>query len=160
MLISALCADFMARRQSGGLFLEASEVTACCIKAVRFYTAYGYLKTPPPSWVVNSATWANVGSSEVWPSEFDKLQSGNGDMAAISSAIDITTSEWALIMPLFEAYTEKESALRLEASRGMGADVYGMTASEVDQKISQLEEAMPGKAFQEDSWTVGDFPVV
>lgn len=160
MLVSALCTDFASRRESGGLFLLPAEVTACCVKAVRFYTAYGYLKSPPSSWVVNSSTWSNVGSSEAWKIDFDKLESGNGELSEISDQIDLTPSEWAVIMPLFEAYVEKESALRLEASRGLGADVYGQTASEVDQKITQLEEALPAKAFQEDAWTVGDFPAL
>lgn len=159
MLVSDLCTDFTNRRQSGGLFLLPAEVEACCIKAVRFYTAYGYLKTPPAAWVVTSAIWANVGSTSTWATQFDKLASGNGDMALLTNAIDLTPSEWAIIMPLFEAYVEKESALRLEASRGLGADVYGQSVSEVDQKISQLEAELPQKAFQEDAWTVGDYPL-
>jgi hypothetical protein len=72
----------------------------------------------------------------------------------------ITPSEWAIIMPLFEAYIDMESGLRLEASRGAGADVYGISVSEASQRISQIESDLPFKAFQEDSWTVGDYPAL
>ncbi len=160
MHVSALCSDFIARRATGGLFLEPQEVALCCLKAVRFYTAYGYLKTPPSAWVVQSNTWANVGSTDTWPLSADKLQSGNGELSLLTDAIDLTPSEWGIIMPLFEAYVEKESAFRLEASRGLGADVFGLSVSEIDQKITVMEESLPARAFQEDHWTVGDYPAV
>jgi hypothetical protein len=66
----------------------------------------------------------------------------------------ITTSEWALVRPLFLLYMERETALQLEASRGMGADPFGRSSSEVAIEITQLESEMPRKAFYQPIITI------
>ncbi|AJK46244.1 hypothetical protein [Burkholderia plantarii] len=60
---------------------------------------------------------------------------------------EINDSEWALIRPLFMLYVERETALQLEASRGLGIDPFGRSASEVAAEIAQIEADMPRKAF-------------
>jgi len=72
----------------------------------------------------------------------------------ITLLTDITISEWAIIRPLFILYVERENALHLEASRGMGVDVFGRTTSEISSDIQQLEEKIPFLAFSQPVVTV------
>lgn len=65
----------------------------------------------------------------------------------ITSVTDITVSEWALIRPLFLLYVERENAIQLESSRGMGIDVFGRSSSEISSDITQKEAEYPKKAF-------------
>lgn len=73
----------------------------------------------------------------------------------ISLTTDVTTSEWAIIKPLFSLYVEHEQSVMLEASRGVGVDVYGRTTSEIQQDIKQMEDEMPKKAFYHPIVSVG-----
>jgi hypothetical protein len=43
------------------------------------------------------------------------------------------------VRPLFILYVERENAVYLEASRSLGVDVYGRSASEIAQDIVQKE---------------------
>jgi hypothetical protein len=72
----------------------------------------------------------------------------------ITGNTDITVSEWALIRPLFLLYVERENAIQLEASRGMGIDPYGRSSSEVAGEITQIEMEYPHKAFMQQVITV------
>lgn len=59
----------------------------------------------------------------------------------------VSLSEWAVIRPLFLLYVERENALQLEASRGMGVDVFGRDSASVAADILTIEAELPGKAF-------------
>lgn len=66
----------------------------------------------------------------------------------ITAATAITVSEWAVIRPLFVLYVERETGIQLEASRGMGIDVFGRSTAEIHGDIIQMEsEIVPHKAF-------------
>jgi len=65
----------------------------------------------------------------------------------------ITDSEWAIIRPLFDLYVERENAIHLEASRGMGVDVFGRSVSEINSDIAQKESELPRLAFDEPVFT-------
>lgn len=65
----------------------------------------------------------------------------------IDESCEISDSEWAVIRPLFMLYVERENAVYLEASRGMGLDVYGRTVAEITMDISTLEAELPHLAF-------------
>jgi len=67
--------------------------------------------------------------------------------SVIDDSVDLNSSEWALIKPLFLLYIERETALMLEASRGMGVEVFGRASSEVIMDITAAEQAMPKDAF-------------
>lgn len=69
------------------------------------------------------------------------------DTADLSEDLDLSDSEWALIRPLFLLYVERETALQLEATRGLGADVFGRASSEVANDITQLEADFPRRVF-------------
>lgn len=67
--------------------------------------------------------------------------------ADIDGSLEITLSEWAEIRPLFILYVERETALQMEATRGMGADVFGRSSSEVGGEIMQMEADLPRRVF-------------
>ncbi|HAR08372.1 hypothetical protein [uncultured Cobetia sp.] len=69
------------------------------------------------------------------------------DGGEIGEGVDITVSEWAEIRPLFVLYVERETALQMEATRGLGADVFGRSSSEIGGDITQLEADMPRRVF-------------
>lgn len=75
--------------------------------------------------------------------ELTSLEEG----ADIDGSLEITLSEWAEIRPLFLLYVERETALQMEATRGMGADVFGRSSSEVGGEIMQMEADFPRRVF-------------
>ena len=52
-----------------------------------------------------------------------------------------------LIRPLFLLYVERETALHLEDTRGLGADVFGRASAEVAGDITALEGDYPRRVF-------------
>ena len=131
MTLTQLIAEFMASRLTGGLVLAEPDVTKAMIKAVRFYAGYAEIK-----YFVNAPT-----------------------LSQIDSNVTLTPSEWAIIQPLFNAYADHENALRLEASRGLGLDVYGRSSSELASEIKQLEMDLPRKAFYQSIASVGNLDI-
>lgn len=65
----------------------------------------------------------------------------------LDETCELTDSEWAIIRPLFMLYVERENAVYLEASRGMGLDVYGRSVSEITGDITNFEIELPKLAF-------------
>jgi hypothetical protein len=59
-----------------------------------------------------------------------------------------------MIRPLFLLYLERETALQLEASRGMGIDPFGRSSSEVAGDIVQMELGYPHAAAFQPIFTV------
>jgi hypothetical protein len=130
--IQSLVDRFLNDEKPATNLLDESTVLAQAIAAVNFYSGYGALAThlaipiadPPPD----------------LPAPYP----------AITSATEITPSEWAVIRPLFMLYVELESATQLEASRGMGIDVFGRSVSEIKQDIAMREnDVMPNRAFSQ-----------
>ncbi len=81
-----------------------------------------------------------------------RMYAGYGKLATppdgdIDKYTDVSVSEWAVIRPLFLLYVERENALQLEASRGLGVDVFGRDSVSVAADIMQVEMELPTKAF-------------
>lgn len=127
--IAGLVADHLALHETGGLFLEQGEVEQGFISAVRKYAAYGGLE--------------------------DVAITSPEDLTQINLSTKVSTSEWGVIARLAELYVERESSMRLEASRGLGADVYGRSVSEIVQDINQIELEIPHLAFSEPIVSLG-----
>lgn len=125
--LADLAKSFAEDERPAGNLLDDDSVLAQAIAATRFYAGFAALRD----------------HEDKEPPE----QSINGDTG-------ITTSEWALVRPLFLLYMERETALQLEASRGMGADPFGRSSSEVAIEITQLESEMPRKAFYQPIITI------
>jgi hypothetical protein len=124
--LSALASQFATQERPAGNLLDEETVLAQAMAAARFYAGYAVI-----------------------------LARENADpVPAISGGLEITESEWALIRPLFLLYIERETALQLEASRGMGVDPFGRSASEIAGDIAQAETEMPHRAFFQPILTV------
>lgn len=121
---------------SAGFMLAPEFVERCIKKAVRFYCGYQKLKA------------GVLPEGEI----HDPIDARNE--TAGPQNFDLTPSEYAIIRPLFELYVEHENAMMLEASRGLGVDVFGRTVSEIAQDITQHEMDLPKQAFMEPAETI------
>lgn len=135
MLLSEIVAGYMENAPAG-LLLDAPFVTRCLKKAVRFYC--GWQKLAAPSLAADLIHD---------PIDASDLLDGNQDF-------DVTPSELGIIRPLFELYVEHENAMHLEASRGLGVDVFGRTVAEIAMDINQHELDLPKLAFMEPAETI------
>ena len=136
MTLNDLVLEFMASRLTGGLVIDVPDVTRAMLKAVRFYAGYAEVSY-----------------------FFEQDPSVTPALTQLTDAVTLTTSEWAIIQPLFNAYADHENALRLEASRGLGVDVYGRSSSELSAEIKQLELDLPRKAFYQPFVGVGNLDI-
>lgn len=146
MDITGLVTEFLATRAPGWLVLDQAEVLQCAIEATRYYAAYGDIRS-----ISESDELPGAGDVGPFPDDVeasDALPVKRLDL--IVATTHLSTGEWAVIRPLFFLYCERESAHRLEASRGMGVDVYGRSVSEIAQDISVMEnETLPAKSFMQ-----------
>lgn len=117
--LADLAEKFATQERPAGNLLDEDTVLAQAVAATRFYAGYAAIRA----------------------------RDGANPVPAIDGTIEISESEWALIRPLFLLYVERETALQLEASRGMGIDPFGRSASEIAAEISQAEADMPRRAF-------------
>ena len=119
MRIRDLAESWGAFERTDGNLLDPSILTDLARAATRFYAGYAVL---------------------VEHIDADPIPEITGDT-------ELTLSEWAIIRPLFLLYVERETALQLEASRGMGLDVFGRSVSEIAQEITAMEAELPHRAF-------------
>jgi hypothetical protein len=117
--LADLAEKFATQERPAGNLLDDGTVLAQAVAATRFYAGYAVIRA----------------------------REGADPVPAIDGTLEISESEWALIRPLFMLYVERETALQLEASRGMGIDPFGRSASEIAAEISQAEADMPRRAF-------------
>lgn len=117
---------FMERERPSGLMLDPEQVTAQAVAAARLYRGFARL----------DEHWARLETDPDAP-----------ELATIDATTPLSDSEWALIRPLFLLYLERETALMLEASRGLGVDVFGRSTSEIATDISMTEQEMAHRAF-------------
>jgi hypothetical protein len=151
-----LAAEYLTIRAAGGLVLIQAEVTDCAIRAARHYAAYGNLRSISLSDALPEApapgATAIPAAADPEPTVVESLPVKN--LTYITDQTEVSVGEWSSIQPLFTLYVEKENAMRLEASRSMGIEVYGRSVGEIAQDISREEEAMPQKAFSHAVLTV------
>lgn len=133
-----------------GIVLEETQVLGHCLAATRFYAGYGDIRSLSGSGVLQSAPGDGKTRPAALDPEPDVLPAlPVTDIEMIDEGTDLTVGEWAIIKPLFVLYIDKENAMLLEATRGMGADPYGRSVSEIAQEISVMEtDTLPAKAFQ------------
>ncbi len=138
MTLADLVAEFVATRSPGWLVLTEAEAAECALAALRFYAAHG---------AVESLMTVDLDGLPVDTSV---------DLRPIQIAVELTTGEWSIVRPLFALYVEREQALRLEASRAAGLDVYGRPVSEIAGDIALMEgpDGVPSRAFAAAAVTV------
>lgn len=125
--IDALVENFLTNERPDSIVLDPATVLAKAVAATEYYAGYANLEV----------------NDDVDP-----------PLPAISESTEISYSEWALIKPLFMLYVELETSTQLEASRGLGVDVFGRSSSEVQQEINQYLLEFPQKAFLQTVITV------
>lgn len=149
MQLGALAAEYLASRSPGWLVLDDEQVKDCALTAARFYAGFGDIRSVSSSDVLQGAAGAGEPlplpqDPELFPTPALPIK----DLSLITETTELSVGEWALIRPLFTLYCEREHAQRLEASRGLGVDVYGRSVSEISQEIGTMEnETIPQKAF-------------
>ena len=119
MLLSELVSIFTGSERLASNMLDDSSVLAQAVAATRQHAGYAHLAA----------------------------HDGTMPEPEIDGHTDVTLSEWAIIRPLFLLYVERETAVQLEATRIMGADVFGRPSGEVASEIAQVEAELPHKAF-------------
>lgn len=130
MLLSEWVDQFETQERPSSLMLDGDNLLALAIAAANFYAGYAVLAV-------------NLTEEAVEP------------YPEITVNTDLTVSEWAIIKPLFLLYVERETATQLEASRGMGVDVFGRSTSEINGDITNIEQnIMPKLAFSQPIITV------
>lgn len=133
MLLSEIV-DGYIDNPPAGFMLDREFVVRCLKNAVRYYCGYAKITSAPFS------------ADEIHD-VIDASNSIDGDQD-----FDLNPSEYAVIKRLFELYVERENAMHIEASRGLGVDVFGRTVSEIEQEIIQAEQDLPKRAFMEPAW--------
>lgn len=138
------------------LVLESSSILQCMHEAVRYYCAYGDVrslsKSDPllPGVVATSDMAGEVAQAAVVSDAFPDAPSGL-PIKSIDHITDdtvLTPGEWAIVKPLFILYVEREQATHLEASRGLAVDVFGRSVAEIQADITLMEtETLPSRCF-------------
>ena len=121
MKLSEIVAGFVENIPAG-FVLGPEEVTGCVKRAVKVYCGYATITAAP---LAADGIHTAVDASDTITGDQD---------------FELNQSEYASILPLFELYIELENAMHLEASRGLGVDVYGRSVSEISQEIQTLED--------------------
>lgn len=133
--ISSWVAALVSQRPDS-LMLDLSQLNALAIKAANAYSAYGALAEHLAIPIADPAP--------VPPTPYPD----------ITESTLLTVSEWGVVRALFLLYVEYETAILMEASRGMGIEAHGRQSSEVMADISTLEQSLPSLAFQRDVITI------
>jgi hypothetical protein len=127
--LTVLAARFENSERPAGNMLDTPGILAQAIAATGFYSGYAALATHLAIPIADPAP--------VPPTPYPE----------ITGATEISVSEWAVIRSLFMLYVERENAIQLEASRGMGVDVFGRSSSEIASDITMYESELPHKVF-------------
>lgn len=130
MKISQLVVNYVAVLPIGCVLTE-EQITRSLRAAVRKYCGYARLKNA-----------RDIDDKYV---DIDETETALG-----AQDFDLATSEFAVIKPLWNMYMELENATALEASRSMGAELFGRATAEVQPAIEAYEARLPSLAFQFD----------
>ncbi|PFH08073.1 hypothetical protein BCF11_0425 [Collimonas sp. PA-H2] len=139
--LKALALLFCGAERPVGIVLEEETVLAQALAAARYCGGYGpfdaLLPAVPVAVMPSEARdpWESSSSYPRFPVP-DNLYPSS-DFVELDTPL--TQSEWAIVRSLFILYVERENAVYLEASRSLGVDVYGRSASEIAQDIVQKE---------------------
>ncbi|KVN83499.1 hypothetical protein [Burkholderia ubonensis] len=154
-------------RWAFGLVIDDDELARQAINAARTYLAWGRIASvdpvvmadapptyPPPDPAAQVVMGYN-GTIYDAPPRRPEVPTYPAPTTPLSADSDITDGEWGIIRPLYLLYVERENARGLEASRGLGVDVYGRTVDQVEADIRQYEtQDLPRLAFAQTIETV------
>lgn len=147
--LSTLATEFYNLSRPVGLVVALEQVQQLAVDACRFYAAYGRIKSVAIVAPVDTGddqavhTFTDIGEA----GEPSPPGAPENSPTIVGSNIALSIGEWEIIRPLFVLYVERENALHLEATRGMGVDPYGRSVSEVTSDITLAEETVMARAF-------------
>jgi len=121
--ISELADRFENKERPAGNILDTLDILSQAIAATNFYAGYAALSAHLAIPIADPAP--------VTPAPYPE----------ITGETELSVSEWTLIRPLFLLYVERENAIQLEASRGMGIDPFGRPSSEIAADIALMESS-------------------
>lgn len=164
MLLSDRVIAFLELERQTCHLLEPASVQALALAATRFYVGYGHndlvnfltaqALVPATTPIQKPDPLAEViGGTD--PEPVPRMVDPDGTAGPVPPVkpetllddAEVTESDWVLIRPLFLLYVEREQALMLEATRVMGADVWGRSSSEIQGDINLYESELGRKAF-------------
>jgi hypothetical protein len=155
MTLEELAAEYLTARP--GVVLDDEQMLQKIVEATRYYAGYGDIRSISQSDQLPGAP----GPGAAYPTPPDDEPAQRAPLPVkLLDQIDgdtvLTVGEWAIVRPLFVLYVELGNATLLEATRGMGQDVFGRSVSEVSQDIALMEnETLPAKCFQMPMETIG-----
>jgi ABC-type phosphate transport system substrate-binding protein len=147
MTIEELATEYLATLP--GWVVDENQMVQIAVEAARYYAGYGDIASVSQSDVLLSApgeggTYPVVAEPE--PGQRMALPIKNIEL--IDKDTEISTGEWSIIRPLFILYAERGNATMIEATRGLGVDVFGRSVSEIVQDITMMEnETLPMKCY-------------
>lgn len=147
MTLEELATEYLAALP--GLVLDDEQIVKVAVAAARFYAGYGDIISVSQSDVLLSAPGAGGAYPVVAdPEPEQRLSLPIKNLELIDADTDISAGEWVIIRPLFLLYAERGNATMIEATRGLGVDVFGRSVSEISQDITMMEtETLPTKCF-------------
>ncbi len=123
-----------------GIIVDVPVVIQQAVNAARYFATFGAIES-----LLSDGALLGADSSD--PSNIILGVNPVPAVEWIDQSTALTMQEWGCIKSLFMLYVERESAVLLEASRTLGADVYGRQTSEIAQEIAQVEQDIPQLAF-------------
>ena len=139
--LTELAMLFLAKERPVGIVLEEETVLAQVLAAARYCGGYGAFDALLPA-TASELTFPEASDPSESSSSYPRFPVPDNLYPAsdfVELDTPLTQSEWAIVRPLFILYVERENAVYLEASRSLGVDVYGRSASEIAQDIVQKE---------------------
>lgn len=134
MKISQLVESYLAVLPIGCVLTE-EQITRSLRAAVRKYCGYAHLML-------------------ALDADGSKIAIDATDTALGAQDFDLTASEVSVIKPLWHLYMELENSTALEASRSMGAELFGRTTPEVQQAIEGYEMRLPALVFKYEVFSI------
>ena len=134
--------DFFENERGAANILTAEQVLTLLISAVHFYRGFTSTEIEKQILVENRCKCNFLGTCDTCKELKNNFN--------ITENLLLDYGEYAIIKPLFLLYVERETALQLEASRQLGADVFGRSSSEISGDINNYELQLQKLAFNQD----------
>ena len=140
--IKQYATDFFENERGAANILTAEQVLTLLISAVHFYRGFTSTEIEKQILVENRCKCNFLGTCDACKELKNNFN--------ITENLLLDYGEYAIIKPLFLLYVERETALQLEASRQLGADVFGRSSSEISADINNYELQLQKLAFNQD----------
>lgn len=128
--LDSLKGQLLLEAQRSGYSLTGGEVLSCLVKATQLYAAHATLQIQR------------------------RQAEGSTTAIPIDGDMELDLFEWSIIQPLAKAYVEQIQAARMEAAASLNMERFGMSVGEANQRVTELEMALPRAAFVESPFSI------